>query len=567
MKQVQDILKNGANVNAVNKWGTFVRHQPEDYNSLRGLVSIKVKRINATIGCTATRFSHTSIVVPAMMVMILLFCPISHLRLVDGDEGYYLLAARLVSEGKLPYRDFFFPQMPLIPYVYALWMKMTGISWHFARWLSAVFAVSLGLAIFLQTIRLTGRRKAGLIALLLFSFNTLALLWLTVIKTYALSSMLLFLAFAVIPDNEERNSSSRLSYFMAGTLVGLSFLSRSIFVLAALPFVSNILRLQCPPKNRLARLCLFVCGLLLVGFTIMPFMAASPEGFAFGNFGYHSSLIDFNLTTMIQQKIDLLRNQFLSNSEASGANIQFLILMLLNLVGIQRGLYKNAKVALSFDIVLCMFVATLLIPGAHIQYFVTLVPFLAFNSACAVDGLSLDSRWGLRTSGIRSVRILLIGIMCAYIAACPINLYNITVSGAGVPGVQGEKDVVDLRIDTIKSISLEIDKHSVSGQQVLTWWPGYLVESVASPMPGMENQFGVEAAHSLTEIQRMSLRVCSEEEIANIIRSSTAKLVVVGNCCWGQAEWRALLKKKGYRIVSRIAHTEIYEARPEWSRR
>ena len=38
---------------------------------------------------------------------------------VNQDEGWYLYAARLVGEGKVPYRDFFFTQGPILPYIYS----------------------------------------------------------------------------------------------------------------------------------------------------------------------------------------------------------------------------------------------------------------------------------------------------------------------------------------------------------------------------------------------------------------------------------------------------------------
>src|SRR5271157_1001650 len=40
-------------------------------------------------------------------------------RPLDGDEGYYSTAARLVWEGKTPYKDFSYPQGVLLPYLYS----------------------------------------------------------------------------------------------------------------------------------------------------------------------------------------------------------------------------------------------------------------------------------------------------------------------------------------------------------------------------------------------------------------------------------------------------------------
>ncbi len=50
----------------------------------------------------------------------------SQIRPLDGDEGYYAAAARLVTEGQTPYVDFFYPQMPLVPYAYAPFYKLVG---------------------------------------------------------------------------------------------------------------------------------------------------------------------------------------------------------------------------------------------------------------------------------------------------------------------------------------------------------------------------------------------------------------------------------------------------------
>ncbi len=58
----------------------------------------------------------------------LLFVPLAMLRPVDGDEGYYSYASILVMKGWVPYRDFLYQQLPLLPYVYGAWMTLFGPS-------------------------------------------------------------------------------------------------------------------------------------------------------------------------------------------------------------------------------------------------------------------------------------------------------------------------------------------------------------------------------------------------------------------------------------------------------
>src|SRR5689334_11737193 len=72
------------------------------------------------------------------------FTAVAWHRFVDGDEGFYLLASRLVLEHKKPYVDFFYTQAPLLPYVYGIWDKLAGVTWTSAKLLSALLTAGLG---------------------------------------------------------------------------------------------------------------------------------------------------------------------------------------------------------------------------------------------------------------------------------------------------------------------------------------------------------------------------------------------------------------------------------------
>src|SRR5437764_13570124 len=66
-----------------------------------------------------------------ILLMAAVFVPISQFRLIDGDEGTYLLDARLVMEGQMLFHDLYWPQMFLTPYIYGAWMKfVVGYSWY-----------------------------------------------------------------------------------------------------------------------------------------------------------------------------------------------------------------------------------------------------------------------------------------------------------------------------------------------------------------------------------------------------------------------------------------------------
>ncbi|CAI1493912.1 PMT_2 domain-containing protein [Thermococcus nautili] len=100
---------------------------------------------------------------------------------VDYDEGTYLLFARLINHGILPYRDIFAVHPPLYYYALALWLRIFGDSYVVGRMFSLVLgAASLILAYFTGCELLDKRLGiafALLIALdpLMISMNTLVL--------------------------------------------------------------------------------------------------------------------------------------------------------------------------------------------------------------------------------------------------------------------------------------------------------------------------------------------------------------------------------------------------------
>lgn len=171
-----------------------------------------------------------------MVTAILAFLAISVAFVFVGrpnaDEGWYLKASELVYRGEIPYRDFAYTQMPLLPYVYGLPQIAFGPSVLVGR------ATSMFLAIVAFTVLvLISHRQAGLVAstvtaLLLATF-TYGAYFQTIVKTYALLSLLFALTcFAMTTD-------ARSSW---GPLASALFATAAAAVrLSALPFALVIL--------------------------------------------------------------------------------------------------------------------------------------------------------------------------------------------------------------------------------------------------------------------------------------------------------------------------------------
>src|SRR5207237_5950249 len=102
----------------------------------------------------------------------LVFGPLVAFRYLDGDEGVYAYASRLAVHGHVPYRDFFYEQMPLLPYVYGGWIGVFGESWYTIRSLSALLGIATGALLYLHVARRRGTVPA-LAALTLYVLSGL----------------------------------------------------------------------------------------------------------------------------------------------------------------------------------------------------------------------------------------------------------------------------------------------------------------------------------------------------------------------------------------------------------
>ena len=115
---------------------------------------------------------------------------------LNADEGWYLYAGRLVWRGELPYRDFAFTQMPLLPYVYGV-LQVLHASLYVGRIVSFVLgtaAIALGVRV---AWREAGRGAAAAVAVLCLAFPT-GIYNLTLTKTYALVAFFLAVILAAL---------------------------------------------------------------------------------------------------------------------------------------------------------------------------------------------------------------------------------------------------------------------------------------------------------------------------------------------------------------------------------
>lgn len=204
---------------------------------------------------------------------------------LNQDEGWYLYAAREVSEGRLPFRDFAFTQGPMMPLVYSLFASVVnefGVAGgRVVTWLIGLVATLLAV----NTARRLGGRAAAVITFTLIGLNVYQSYFTSVVKTYALCA--LFLCAAMYALTRWTESRRAPWIFGAGVALALAAGTR-ISSGVMLPLVGLWLLFQTARFGKWSWLWFGLGGgVTLIGIFV-PFYLVAPEGFVFGLFEYHT---------------------------------------------------------------------------------------------------------------------------------------------------------------------------------------------------------------------------------------------------------------------------------------
>ena len=139
---------------------------------------------------------------------------------VNQDEGWYLYAARLVGEGKLPYRDFFFTQGPVLPFIYSTLPIHGLLSGRLVTLGFSLFATLTAMALARQLVVPERRGAAALTVFALLACNLYHVYFTTIPKTYAVGALFVMVGFLLL--SRGWNFFAAVSFaFASGTRISL----------------------------------------------------------------------------------------------------------------------------------------------------------------------------------------------------------------------------------------------------------------------------------------------------------------------------------------------------------
>ena len=471
--------------------------------------------------------------------MFAFFAALAARRPVDVDEGSYLLAAKLALDGVVPYSDFLYTQMPLLPYVYGAWTVLVGESWLWARFLSACFAAALGGTSVPRprtALRATGLPGSD-------SRSTWLLLssspGMRRSRRTRLSTLFLFGAYALVLRG---SSASRARWFGAGVLTALAIDTRLIFAVVLPAVVWAAWRVQVNGRTRRTnrarrRSCSWASHRQWSCFAI------DPGRFVFDNLGYHSARNPEGLLGNIDQKLEVMAGML-------GFSPYLLLLLGALVAGVVLHRLEG-RVPLSVLLGGSLSAGSLAPTPTYDQYFCTAVPFLAVASVELVA--AIRDRSGLRTDAmLRHV---------AWSAGALTLAIYVGLGAYNLASLVGSTSRPFARIGSVGRVAAVVDERTRPGEQVLTSWPGYLFGTHARAVPGTENDFAAHAALELSPREVDRYQLATGAELESEIRERRPRVVVFK--IWHELPpkpvWDELAERSGYRFVEDVDSVRIYE--------
>lgn len=314
---------------------------------------------------------------------------------LNVDEGFYSLAARSAMEGKIPYRDFAYAQLPLLPYVNGPLLSVVGYGLFAQRLVNGLWAL-LALAIAGYLVARRTHPLLGIFLAVTFSTTPAWLYFVHLGKTYGFTCFAAMLATWAFWDLKPGWKKFWVLGFLGVLGTGCRLPAAPFF---AVLWLAALWQNHAPTRRDFvqasAGLVFFAAVLLL------PFYLLSPEGSRFWPFA-------FQLASVLERNWHVQWDDILRLAPAWWVG---LVLVLL-LCGIKRRLPRPAVLSLGLA-ALVVLAMNLLPVGAYEEYGVPFLLPLACATACGL--FALTEEW---PAGKKISLLVILGVF--HLAAPPL---------------------------------------------------------------------------------------------------------------------------------------------------
>ncbi len=329
----------------------------------------------------------------------------SQTRAFVWDEGFHLVAAALISQGKIPYVDFCFPQTPVNAYFNAALIRVFGQDWHAPHLLAALFAAGAMIltAQFLLAYLPAGKPRwtAAICAAVFVGLNTIVMQFGTVAQAYG-SGLFFGVAAFRAAVGAVRRKSAWLAFgagLFSGVATGCTLLTAPVAAIL-LPWILLNNQFNNQAGNRWRKCAAFLAGAAIPFAPVVRLFIAAPRQVFFNIFQYQALYRRVNWPGATLHDLGVMTS-WLNSTQA-------LFIGLLALAGLWRVLREPAwgpefrlPAWLSLGLALCLALAH----PTFERYFIFVVPFASILAAVALSGFA--------SRRIAAIAVTLFALSCA----------------------------------------------------------------------------------------------------------------------------------------------------------
>lgn len=211
---------------------------------------------------------------------------------LNQDEGWYLLATRMVSRAQIPYRDFAFTQTPLFPYVFQLVQPGIEAFGMVAGRLFNVFWLLMTYWVLLwsckKRVPASAYTFSVLTVLCLLGLNAFQTQYAVTIKTYTLAGY--FLCLSVLGWLSYCQGGRSFTLILTAVGLALATATRITLVVFYIPFFLSLLS-QRKVKGDKQWILFSLSSILSLCILLLPFVLANPQGFYYHVLEFHTQRI------------------------------------------------------------------------------------------------------------------------------------------------------------------------------------------------------------------------------------------------------------------------------------
>lgn len=397
---------------------------------------------------------------------------------VDRDEGFYLLASQLTAQGKHPYLDFFYPQMPYLPVFYGLFFKLAGSSLYTGRLLSVLSSAVLATSLVWFVYRTYRTWWLAAVALGLYAYQPLILAWHSRLKAYAVSDLFMFFAFLFLTVASAKKRPWIL-IGLAGICFGLAVNCRLIFasLLPLLLLWIGLVFVWQKKSPALIPLGLFLlCSLVTSSYSLW-LLLQDPFAFWFNNVRFHYlSHPHLSWTMRMVQRFESIQG-FWGHPPGTFMAVLAFAGVIVSIQKIRKNLRSeiSSPEVLAGGLLAVLLMLYLQMSPTYDQYFLQLFPYAAVISLPVLitikNQLSRFPGSALKPL-VASVAIFFI------ISGISSSLGRITLRGRVGP--------LMYQTPTLDAVQEYVAQHAQPGEHVITWWPGYATQCELKIWPHLE---------------------------------------------------------------------------------